>query len=200
VLFERQLREGIHDGTVTVAFRRWRRRQVSAGGQYRTGLDIVEVDRVDVVREADITDEDAYAAGYRSARDLVADLRGPADLPLYRIGFRRVDTPDPRSVLADGADLTRADVEAIDRRLDRRDARAPAGPWTAVTLDAIATRPGVAAGDLAASLGLSRDVCKRNVRGLKELGLTISLLVGYELSPRGAAYVKMTRRRVRPDA
>ena len=37
VLFERRLRDGINAGTVTVAFRRWRRRQVTIGGRYRTG-------------------------------------------------------------------------------------------------------------------------------------------------------------------
>ena len=31
---------------------------------------------------------------------------------------------------------------------------------------------------------------KRDVRKLKEMGLTISLLVGYELSPRGEAYLR----------
>jgi hypothetical protein len=38
VLFERRLREGIQDGSVTLAFRRWRRCQVVAGHRYRTGL------------------------------------------------------------------------------------------------------------------------------------------------------------------
>jgi len=32
-------------------------------------------------------------------------------------------------------------------------------------------------------------VFKRDVRRLKELGLTVSLSVGYELSPRGQAFL-----------
>jgi hypothetical protein len=49
----------------------------------------------------------------------------------------------------------------------------------------IADHPGVRAGDLARSLGRERDALKVDVRKLKALGLTRSLEVGYELSPRG---------------
>ena len=56
-----------------------------------------------------------------------------------------------------------------------------------MTLGLIATRPAVRAGDLAASV--ERDVApaKLDVRKLKALGLTISLEVGYRLSPLGPA-------------
>jgi hypothetical protein len=45
----------------------------------------------------------------------------------------------------------------------------------------------VRAEDLAASIGREKLPFKRDVRKLKELGLTESLLVGYRLSPRGRA-------------
>jgi hypothetical protein len=54
VLFEKRLREGIHSGRVTLAFRRWRRSQVVAGHRYRTGLDLVEAEAVDVIATAAI--------------------------------------------------------------------------------------------------------------------------------------------------
>ena len=54
----------------------------------------------------------------------------------------------------------------------------------------IAERPGVRAPDLAAALGRETLPFKRDVRKLKELGLTNSLTVGYELSPRGRAYLR----------
>jgi predicted DNA-binding transcriptional regulator YafY len=53
----------------------------------------------------------------------------------------------------------------------------------------IAEHPEVRAPDLAARLGLETLVFQRDVRTLKELGLTHSLEVGYELSPRGSAYL-----------
>ncbi len=43
--------------------------------------------------------------------------------------------------------------------------------------------------DLAASLGRDTQPFKRDVRKLKELGLTESLKVGYSLSPRGRAWL-----------
>ncbi len=45
------------------------------------------------------------------------------------------------------------------------------------------------AGDLAASFGRETALFKLDVRKLKALGLTLSLTVGYELSPRGQAYL-----------
>jgi hypothetical protein len=47
----------------------------------------------------------------------------------------------------------------------------------------------VRAPDLAASLGRETLPFERDVRKLKELGLTESLEVRYRLSPRGRAYL-----------
>ena len=49
--------------------------------------------------------------------------------------------------------------------------------------------PATRAGDLADEVGRERLPFKADVRKLKNLGLTISLGVGYELSPRGQAYL-----------
>jgi predicted transcriptional regulator len=63
------------------------------------------------------------------------------------------------------------------------------GAWTRETLSLIAAQPAVRAADLAASVGRERLEFKRDVRKLKELGLTESLEVGYRLSPRGRAFL-----------
>jgi hypothetical protein len=80
-------------------------------------------------------------------------------------------------------------VTAIDDVLDRLDRARRTGPWTREILQLIASRPGVRAPDLAGSLGRDTRPFKADVRKLKELGLTHSLEVGYELSPRGRAYL-----------
>ena len=67
------------------------------------------------------------------------------------------------------------------------DRRARDGAWTRATLRAIAARPGVLAAHLARSLGRPRDEFKRDVRKLKNLGLTFSLEIGYRLTPKGQA-------------
>ena len=58
----------------------------------------------------------------------------------------------------------------------------------------IRERPATRAPDLAASVGRETQPFKLDVRKLKNLGLTISLRVGYELSPRGRAYLDRTER------
>ena len=50
--------------------------------------------------------------------------------------------------------------------------------------------PSKRAADLAASLGMEKDRFKPRVRGLKELGLTQSLEVGYRITPRGRVVLK----------
>jgi len=119
VRFEQRLRDGIHSGAVVLAFRRWKRSQVVPGRRYRTGIDMVEVESVDVVEPALVDAAQAREAGYTSVGELLADLRGDPALPVYRIRLRRIDGPDPRDELASAARLTEADVAAITARLAR---------------------------------------------------------------------------------
>src|SRR4029077_3225496 len=98
--FEQRYGPAIAEGSLTLTFRRWVRTQVVAGRRYRTAAGMVEVEAVDVVSPSDVTDADAAAAGYPSAAALVADLREPADRPLYRVRFHGVGGPDPRDELA----------------------------------------------------------------------------------------------------
>jgi hypothetical protein len=191
VLLERRARDGILDGSVTVLVRRWRRPQAVAGRVYRTAAGLIAVDEVAVVDPATLTDADAAPAGYPSADSLRADLRGSAGDPVYRLRVRPADGPDPRAVLASDDRLTDTDVAELDRRLDRLDR---GGPWTASVLAAIRDEPGRRAGDLAAAAGREMLPYKADVRKLKALGLTVSLPVGYRLSPRGAAYLRATTR------
>ena len=193
--FEQRLRDGIHSGAIVLAFRRWKRNQVVAGRRYRTGIDMVEVESVDVVEPAWLDAAQAREAGYASVGDLLADLRGDPALPVYRIRLRRIDEPDPREELARSANLTDADVAAIAARLARLDRASSRGPWTGAVLALIADRPGVVSTVLAEAMGWERQDFKLHVRRLKELGLTLSLDVGYRLSPRGESYVNQLRPR-----
>ena len=142
-----------------------------------------------MVEPASISADDARRAGYASAAALLADLRGTADLPVYRVRFRPAGGPDPRDELAASRDLTDDDVAAIDARLDRLDRARRGDPWAEATLRTIAAHPERRAGDIAEMLGRDRAELKLDVRKLKNLGLTISLPVGYRLSPRGDAYL-----------
>lgn len=189
MLFAQWSWEGIADGSITVTFRRWKRRQAISGNVYRTAAGRIEVTAVDIIGDGEVTDSDARASGYPSAATLVAALRGTPDLPLYRVRFRALDEPDPRDELAGSAELSAADRAEIDKRLARLDKASKVGPWTRPVLELIAAKPEVRAGDLADDLGRERLDFKLDVRKLKALGLTTSFQVGYRLSPRGEAYL-----------
>ena len=184
---------GVADGSVTLAFRRWRKQDVRPGSTFRTVAGVVRVDEVTVVDPSAITDEEALAAGHPDADRLRSRLAPDESLPTYRVVLSWAG-PDPRVALRDETDLSAEDVAAIDAKLDRLDRASSHGPWTMATLDLIRRRPHTRAPDLAAEMGRERDPFKIDVRKLKNLGLTRSFEVGYEVSPRGHAYLKRTRR------
>ena len=164
-----------------------------SGHRYRTGLDLVEVESVDIVRPAHVDSQQATEAGYGTVDDLLDDLRGDASLPLYRIRLRRVDEPDPREALAAAADMTAGEFASLSVRLARLDRSGRHGPWTMAVLTLIAERPEIVSTLLADAMGWERQDFKLQVRKLKELGLTVSLDIGYRLSPRGEAYLERVK-------
>jgi hypothetical protein len=192
VLLNRAVAEGIADGTITLVLRRWDVPRAKAGGTQRTPVGTV---RIDAVTERPggyrVTAGEAIAAGYPSAKAAQTDLdRRPAGHTyLIAVSFL---APDERPALAADDTLVDADVEAITARLDRWDA--VAAPWTREYLRMIGENEAVRAPDLAARVALDVPRFKRRVRQLKGLGLTISLDVGYRLSPRGRAYLRLASR------
>ena len=193
MLFLKRFWEPIARGEVTVTFRRWKAQQVLAGRRYRTAAGIIEIESVAICTEDNVTDSDAHRAGHVDATSLLADLPVRPGLPLYRIQFHVVGDPDPRAELAARAELTPAEVAEISKRLQRLDRASPHGPWTRSILEMIERYPGRRAPDLAADFGRETQPFKTDVRKLKNLGLTLSLRIGYRLSPRGEAYLSAIR-------
>ena len=184
MLFKRQVLDGLADGTITVVFRRWARPRVRAGSRLRTAVGVLLVDAVDEMNFADITEEDARRAGFSSRAALLDDLATQRDGCVYRIALH-VAGPDPRVELRGRDELTGDELAEVERRLARLDGASRRGAWTLAVLRLIRDRPAVRAGDLAPTRGQERLAFKRDVRKLKELGLTESLDVGYRLSARG---------------
>jgi hypothetical protein len=178
MLFRHHILQGIAEGRVTLAFRRWRRSPPAEGSSLRSPVGVLCLERVTVVDEADITPEDVRRTGM-SPDDLRASVAGEGTL--LRIELRLAGE-DPRIALRERLPAP-AELEAIVARLARLDAAGP--PWTTRYLQLIADRPGIVSGVLARRAGAEVPPFKRRVRQLKELGLTESLEVGYRLSPRG---------------
>ena len=192
MLLRRAVLEAIRDGRVDLAFRRWKRPRVLAGTRMRTALGLVEVIGVEVVERGAITEADARRAGHRSAGELLEMLDSRDEGEIYRVELRWAGA-DPRVELRERDDLSSEELDQIAARLERLDHASRRGPWTRTTLELIRDRPEVRAPDLAESLGLETQPFKRDVRKLKELGLTESLEIGYRLSPRGRAVLERRR-------
>lgn len=197
MLFKQSFHPRIVDGSITLTFRRWKRRQAKAGGSYRFGSDstggVLEVSAVDTVSPDAITDAEARRAGFDDRAGLLEVLgsagtgAGAGTGEVYRVEFRFARRADERAELAADGDLDTAGHAEIAARLARMDSRSRRGPWTVQTLTMIAEQPRVAASKLAPLLSMETAPFKANVRKLKALGLTISHETGYELSPRGRA-------------
>ncbi len=192
MLFRRPTLDGIRAGEITLAFRRWDRPRARAGGRQRTLVGELAIDSVERVPRAAITAADARRAGHASRAELLRELDARGSAPIWRIELRWAGE-DARLELRERADLSADELAALRARLERLDAASVHGPWTRATLELIAQRPEVLAADLAATQGRERLPFKRDVRKLKELGLTESLERGYRLSPRGRALLAALR-------
>jgi hypothetical protein len=176
-LFNHQVWAGLSDGSVTVAFRRWKRPTVKAGGTLQSPGGLLAIDEVEPIYPEDVTDGDARAAGYAGRAAALANLR--PDGQLYRVRFHRIGD-DPRIELRQRTSFDDDELSEVVGAVARL-------PWARTILRLIEGNPGVVSTDLAPQVGLDRARFKDGVRRLKALGLTESLDVGYRLSPRGAA-------------
>ena len=185
MLFKYRFHPALRDGSITLTFRVWKKPQARAGGRYRFGPDDVLVaDAVTQVRAGAISDADARRSGFESADALRTELGVTRSTNVYRVEFHCERSADERTRTALDDRLSAEDVEALSRKLERM------GAWALDTLRLIERQPQVAASKLAPQLGRERDAFKIDVRKLKALGLTIRHDVGYELSPRGKAYLR----------
>jgi hypothetical protein len=98
VEFSRELRNDVLAGDITLSVRRWARPHVKEGGRYRVGPGLIEVDAVELVPFAAITEEDVQRAGEPDRETLRrrAAHAGPIDEDtlVYRIELHAVSLED----------------------------------------------------------------------------------------------------------
>lgn len=177
MLFKERFWAGLRDGSLTVAYRRWKRPSVKAEGTLVSPGGLLAIESVEAIDETEVDDDAARRAGYEGRNELFANIRG--DSQLYRIRFRRIGD-DPRVQLRQRSEMTAEEQDAIARMFDRN-------AWAAPYLRLIEESPGIVSTELARRAGVDRLVFKQRVRRLKALGLTESLEIGYRISPRGRA-------------
>jgi len=81
VQLSRELRDDVLAGDITLSVRLWKRPRVRQGGRYRGGFGLIEIDAVELVPFAAITEVDVRRAGEpdrETLRDRAAHV-GPID-------------------------------------------------------------------------------------------------------------------------
>jgi hypothetical protein len=192
VLLNRATAAGIAEGSITLVLRRWDAARAKPGGTQRTPAGTIRIDDVtEYPADYRVTAAQARAAGYPDTLTAQQELDRRPARHTYAIKVSYL-APDERPGLAADDRLSDDDVAGIAARLDRWDDAS--GPrWTREYLRLIAANEAVRAPDLAARVGLDVPRFKRRVRRLKGLGLTLSLDVGYRLSPRGRAFLRLAK-------
>ncbi len=197
-MISKPIADGIREGRITCQFRRWEEPRVKVGSTQVTSAGLVRFTRVVRVNDVErISDRSARAAGMKDAAALRKALAPKTNRKPSPRGSKGGDTiyrvtlewagEDPRLALREEipSDAELADITARLARLDKRET----GPWTREILEWIRDNPRVVSKELAALRRVELLPMKVDIRKLKALGLTISHDVGYELSPRGAAYL-----------
>ncbi len=188
MLFKQAHLEGIKSGTIDLAFRKWKKPMVKKGSLVKTSVGQVEIQTVSKIDAEEVSETEARRAGFESSEDLLALLQKTKEGVVYRIELR-YHSEDPRIALRNQSELTDEGWGSLRAKLEKLDRYSKVGNWTQETLEAIAANPRLRAADLAIILGREKGWLKPNIRKLKNLGLTISHEVGYEISPLGRAYL-----------
>jgi hypothetical protein len=190
MLFQTRFHERIRSGEITCTVRIWLRPRVKVGGRYALGAGAVVVDRIREARIEDLTPALAKRSGFASVVDALKTAKHGVGERVFVIDFH-YDAAGPRRATPATDSVSIEALAEVAQKLDAMDRRSRTGAWTAATMRAIKAKPAVRAASLARALGRPRDELKRDVRKLKQLGLTLSLEVGYRLTPKGEAVLEL---------
>src|SRR5688572_18927709 len=108
MLIKNKILEEIKAGNISLIFRRWKKPGVKTGGTQMTQRGVLGIDSVKIVTEKQITEKDAKAAGFKSKKDLIADLYDRNE-DIYRIGVHWVGE-DPRKSLRTNDKLSKKEL------------------------------------------------------------------------------------------
>ncbi len=190
MLFRKDILDKIFHGEIKAAYRMWKKPTVKAGGTLRTPKGVLKIKTLKKIEKADIRPHHIQHAGYATFEELLEEIGTHKTGTLYHITFEK-GPKDPRKKLQ----TTKLTAKAADRlalELGKMDLRHKK-PWTTLFLKTIDQHPGKPAELLAKKVKWEKLKFKSYVRKLKEKGLTISLETGYKLSPRGKAYLRLSK-------
>lgn len=184
MLFKNNHLNNIKKGNITLAFRKWQKPSVKIGTLLHTSVGLIEIKNIEVIQENEITTEDAINSGFKNKEALFNSLstKNKGDIFKIVISFY---SEDPRIKLREQTDVSDKEFANILSKLNRLDKFSKEGVWTTKVLQTIEENPNLHAIGIASLTGFQKEWLKINIRKLKNLGLTISHSIGYEISPRG---------------
>ena len=188
MLFKINQLKGIHSVKITLAFRKWKKPAVIKGTLQQTAIGQVKIVDIKPVSENEIKKADAIAAGYENTDELMSALNVIKAGTIYRIKVR-YHGEDPRIKLRSQTTLTAEHFTALKEKLAKLDRFSAHGDWTMAVLKTIQKHPQKVSTFIAEKTGFEKAWLKLNIRKLKNLGLTISHEVGYDLSPLGKVFL-----------
>jgi hypothetical protein len=194
MLFRITQLKGIQSGTVTLAFRKWKKPAVVKGTLQQTAIGQVKIIDISPLDESSLKKADALAAGYSSLDELLSDLNSIKAGTIYKIKVQ-YHGEDPRIELRSQTTLTEEQLTALKEKLSKLERHSAHGDWTITVLKTIQKHPQKVSTFIAEKTGFEKAWLKLNIRKLKNLGLTISHEVGYELSALGKVFLDKMKTR-----
>lgn len=188
MLFKAIHLNGIKSGKITLAFRKWQKASVKEGSLIHTAVGLVEIRKIETVNENDISDKDALNAGFVDKNQLLKSFTHNSTGTIFKIAVG-YHSADPRIKLREQTELSEEQFNVLKMKLERLDNYSKQGHWTKKVLMTIKDNPNLHAIGIAKLTDFEKEWLKLNIRKLKNLGLTISHNVGYELSPLGKTFV-----------
>lgn len=174
-----------------MAFRKWQKTSVKIGSLLQTAIGLVEIRKMERVNESTVTDEDAIKAGFSDKNQLLKSFLPNNAGTIFKISVSYY-SEDPRIQLREQTELTDELFATLKQKLKRLDKFSKQGDWRKSVLYAIKDNPNpnLHATGIANRTGFEKEWLKRNIRKLKNIRLTISHTVRYELSPLGKIFVE----------
>jgi hypothetical protein len=188
MLFKQEHLNGIKAGTITLAYRKWKKLSINKGSSIKTSVGIIEIVDISETLLSAITDKDAESAGYANLKTLTDLLDAVPIGTIYKIEVR-YQSADPRLALRKITKLNNDELLSLKYKINRLDQFSKQGDWTKLVLETIRQHPRLSAANLALITDKEKEWLKINIRKLKNLGLTISHEPGYTLSPLGEYYL-----------
>ena len=196
MLFKKKFLTLVENGKVRIAFRKWTRPSVRESGTLLTPVGQLRIKTLNIVEYDQIADYEILQAGYKNRKELDKELAFKDSGDIYKIEFE-LESTDPRIELREKTTISDEEMTKIIRKLKRLDTSGEVTDWTCKVLEVVDSEPGRYAIEYSSKLGYEKEWFKFNIRKLKNLGLTISLTDGYEISPRGKVVLRELKKRMK---